>query len=206
MSEKTCSRCGLTKALAAFKFEAAVQRYRTVCRDCLNEAKRQRYATDEAARLKARERASQQQQRIKSTPELLLAAREQRREYKRLGRLCGAAGFKAVRHDAHVECWRVWFSEQQARLVLHDAHVLLAKAPARWWHIHKKHRPGVATARRRRRQLAREALADSYLTLLLTNGRTSCPISAGIPQSLIELKRAHLRLVRHLNQPEGETE
>ena len=207
MSEKTCSRCGLTKLLAAFKFEPSVQRYRTVCRECRNKTKRRRYATDESARTKARERAAEQRQRINSTPELLLAAREQRREYKRLGRICAAPGYKAVRHDAHVECWRNWFMEQQAGLQLHDAHVRLAKADdTRWWHIHTKHQPSVAAARQRRRQQARETLADSYLTLLLTNGRTSCPISAGIPQSLIELKRAHLRLVRHLNQQGGETQ
>lgn len=207
MSEKTCSRCGLTKLLAAFKFEPSVQRYRTVCRECRNEAARRRYSTDEVARTKAQERAAEQQQRIKSTPELLLAAREQRREYKRLGRICAKPGFKPAKHEAHVRCWVEWSKQQLKPPVLHDAHVSAAAADrARWWHLHVKHQPRVAIARQRRHQQARETLADSYLTKLLTNGRTSCPISAGIPQSLIELKRAHLRLVRHLNQQEGETQ
>lgn len=209
MSEKTCSRCGLTKLLAAFKFDGSRQRHRTICRDCDNAHRRDRYAAEDKLRLKAQERSARYQQQIKCAPDGLQAARarEQRREYKRLGRICGKPGYKPAKHDAHVQCWVEWTNHQQTPPVLHDAHVVLARAdPGRWWHLHEKHRPGMASARRRRRQQARDTLADSYLTRLLTNGRTSCPISAGIPQSLIELKRAHLRLVRHLNQQEGETQ
>ena len=214
MSEKTCRRCGLTKLLAAFKFDGSRKRHRTICRDCDNAHRRDRYAAEDELRLKAQERAARYQQQIKCAPDGLQAARarEQRREYKRLGRICGKPGFKPAKHDAHVQCWVQWAkqrlkSQQQKPPVLHDAHVKQARAIQRlWWHLKKKHAPTVKLARRQRRQKARETLADSYLTLLLTNGRTSCPTSAGIPQSLIELKRAHLRLVRHLNQQEGEAE
>lgn len=204
MSEKVCSKCGQSKQLSAFKFEKSRGLYRSSCRACINLRQRDRYATDDDYRLEVKARVRARNQQIKESPELAQAAREQRRKYKRLGRLCAKPGFKPARHDAHVKCWKVWRKKQQARPVLHDAHVQLARSDQlRWWHLHVKHQPCVALGRQRRRRQARETLASSYLTLLMTNGRTSCPVSAGIPSALIELKRVHLRLVRYLNEQRG---
>lgn len=208
--ERVCTRCHAAKPLSGFKFESDRQRYRTVCRLCFNERKRQRYAADEEFRAKAVKRAAQSHQIQKATPEFLEKARVQRRAYKRLGRLCAKPGYEPVKHDGHVNAWKAVRRSSQAkppRPELHDAHVREARSIARvWWHIRVKHLPRVAAARRERRKVARDGLADSYIVRLLTNSRTSCPVSAGIPMRLIELKRAHLRLVRHLNLEEGDCE
>lgn len=202
MTEMVCSRCGEAKPLSSFRFEKNRARFRTVCNECRNASRRDRYANDESHRMKAKAKSMARRQQIKASPDMTQAAREKRREYKRLGRICAKPGYKAALHDQHVKCWAA--SNQPP--VLHDAHVQLAKAdPLRWWHLYAKRQPGVSVGRRRRRAFARETLADSYMTLLLTNGRTSCPSSAGIPPALIELKRTHLVLVRYLNEQEGKS-
>lgn len=134
-------------------------------------------------------------------------------EWKRLGRVMALPGFKAVRHDAHVKAWKAQARSAKAacRLVgereLHDAHVKAARAnPRVVWHIWGKHKPNVRVLRVYRRKKEREQLTDAYITRLLTNSRKASPEAAGIPRSLVEVKRAHLMIVRYLKQVEGENE
>ena len=137
------------------------------------------------------------------------AIRAKRREYKRQGRICASPGFKPAHHDAHGKMWgrylttlalhdshvRLFFCQGSA---LHDAHVLC-------WNKRERTRikdgqASTRAARIKRRSAERMRLADNYIVTLLTGGRKAKAESAGVPVELIELKRAHLRLVRFLNE------
>jgi len=213
MTAKVCNRCGDTKPLSMFA-QHGRGKFRAVCKSCINAAAVDRYARDSAYREQKKAHARSIRKDIQNMePAAVEAIRERRREYKRLGRLRGAPGYKPARHDAHVSCWSDWraskeveHQEAERRLLaqLHDAHVKAAGPRVVW--LRQEARQETREGRIRRRAVAREQLSDSYIVRLLTNSRKSCPKGAGIPPALIELKRAHLKLKRYLNHEEGEDE
>ena len=143
-------------------------------------------------------------------PEKAQRIRAKRREKSRIGRIRGVAGHKPAHHDAHVSL-RASYMKTRAR---NDAHVrafqalqrdLLLDAHVRAWRKRQKWklRDQQATThagRIKRRATAREQLAESYIVRLLTDSRRTSREAAGISSDFIELKRAHLRLVRFLNE------
>lgn len=213
MTAKVCNRCGMTRPVTMFARKGA-GKFRAVCKPCMNAAAADRYAADSAYREQQKARALAGRPDLRNMdPDAAEAIRERRREYKRLGRLSGALGYKPAHHDGHVKCWKVWRArmrdEAQAKrrrqlAQLHDAHVKAALP-----RIRQRLRdadPKTRERRTSRRAAAREQLSDSYIVRLLTDSRRSCPKGAGIPPALIELKRVHLKLRRYLNQEEGEEE
>ena len=60
--------------------------------------------------------------------------------------------------------------------------------------------PGFAADLRKQRKEGVDGISDAYIVRLLTRSKRSNAKNAGIPQALIDLKRVHLQLARHITQ------
>lgn len=207
---KCCTVCKVMKDQAAFAKKGG-GKLRSDCRACVSEKNRARYQKD----AEFRERAIQAAARNRPDFKTMEAAeveriRAARRRYKLLGRICAAPGFKPTHHDAHVRLWASYIKTRaphdahvRAFQALHldvllDAHVRAWRTRQRW--MRRDQQATTQAGRIKRRATAREQLAESYIVRLLTDNRRTSREAAGISSDFIELKRAHLRLVRFLNE------
>lgn len=120
---KCCTKCGQVLPLALFKADKRKQDGRAAeCKKCRNARSALRYATDEAFRARALERSRNTKRPFNTWSQ---EERDKANERKRLGRLQALPGYKAARHDAHVDAWRALRPKpvRQKQLELHDAHV-----------------------------------------------------------------------------------
>lgn len=206
---KRCTVCKVMKDEAAFASKGQ-GKLRSDCRACVSEKNRARYSQDAEYRKRAIQSAA------RNRPDFLAMdaadverIRANRRRYKVLGRICGAPGFKPAHHDAHAKLWATYIKAMGP----HDAHVRAfasqqvhqqpnahVQAWKSWqrWKARDQH-PATKASRIRRRATARQELAESYIVRLLTDSRKASREAAGLTVEFIELKRAHLRLVRFLN-------
>lgn len=206
---KRCTVCKVMKDEAAFA-KKGHGRLRSDCKACVSEKNKARYQQDPEYRQRAIEAAARNRPDFQVIePAEVERIRAARRRYKTLGRICGAPGHKPAHHDAHVRLW----ARYTKTLALHDAHVRAGQAAhrqqqldahVRAWKSQQKWKrweqlPATKAGRIRRRATARHELAESYIVGLLTGGRKANRKAAGLPMEFIELKRAHLRLVRFLN-------
>lgn len=206
---KRCTVCKAMKDEAAFATKGP-GKLRSYCRACGNEKTRRRYQQDAEYRKRAIQRSAKNVPVLTTMdPEKAERLRAKRREKKRIGRIRGASGYRPAYHDAHVRLW----DRYSKTLVPHDAHVRACQAVHRlqqldahvraWsarqkWKRHEQ-QPATRTTRIKRRAKARQELAESYIVCLMTDGRKNSREAAGLSAEFIELKRAHLRLMRFLN-------
>jgi hypothetical protein len=106
------------------------------------------------------------------------------KEFKRLAKIMALPGYKAAKHDAHVKDW--------SRKKKEDAQALIVKR--------KKHampKEEIAQRMRDRDNLNTKLITDKYVRHLVVK---SLPVLKGakLPQSLIDLERARLLIVREI--------
>jgi len=208
---KRCTKCGLQKPLTEFRKDARkLDGCAAKCRECINVAKRERYATDQEYRAKSIASAAKQSKSLTHKN-----WRRMNKEKINLAKADGRhrAAAKTRPHDAHVQLYlrrhkaAVKAARQAARQEaiaqvrsLPYAHVEAWRRREKW--IANDRRPETRLARIERRKVAREELSDIYITRLLCAGNKLR--RKDIPTALFELKRAHMQLRRHLKLEEGD--
>lgn len=164
-----------------------------VCKVCGEHKKASEWQRDAGGRL-SKHCGCRNRSRIKATTESKL---EKRAMWKRIARIRGLSGFKAIKHDAHVRAFIDHDKALKKKPILHDAHVIeWRKDGTRQYKWRYRHDQVFRIKERLRRQLKKKAKIESIEAAVRASirGRSSgAAIERLLGYSMSDLKK-------HLNR------